>query len=162
MARIRGDDAQATLFYQESLSIRREMSDRTGIAAVLINLGFVAERQDDLFTMATRFSESLGLSIDVKERGLIAICLVGLARMANMVGQPVRAVRLLGATVSLHESIGRISDSIDRPDYDQTASALRAQLSEEAFAAAWAAGRAMTLEQAIADALGADAGLTGI
>jgi hypothetical protein len=38
---------------------------------------------------------------------------------------------------------------------DDLASA-RATLGEEAFAAAWAEGRAMTLDEAIADALGED------
>ena len=36
---------------------------------------------------------------------------------------------------------------------------LQSQLDEATFAAAWAAGRALTLEQAIADALGEHAGL---
>ena len=44
-------------------------------------------------------------------------------------------------------------DPIDRADYDRDVAAIRAQLDETTFAAAWAAGRALSLEQAIAEAL---------
>ena len=42
---------------------------------------------------------------------------------------------------------------IDRPEQDRIIIKVRAQMDEAAFAAAWAAGRAMTLEQAIAEAI---------
>jgi len=54
---------------------------------------------------------------------------------------------------SLHETIGSLRPPIERAKYDRSLAAVHAALSEEAFAAAWSAGRAMTLEQAIADAL---------
>jgi hypothetical protein len=41
----------------------------------------------------------------------------------------------------------------DRPVVDRAVAATRRSLGEEAFAAAWAEGRAMTLEQALAYAL---------
>ena len=42
----------------------------------------------------------------------------------------------------------------DASDIERLVATARAQLGEEAFAAAWAAGRALTLEQAVAEALG--------
>jgi len=44
-------------------------------------------------------------------------------------------------------------EPIHRVEYDRTVAAIQTQLNEAAFAAAWAEGRAMTLEQAIAYAL---------
>jgi hypothetical protein len=41
----------------------------------------------------------------------------------------------------------------ERRDYERIVATARAQLGEEAFAMAWAAGRAMSLDQAIAYAL---------
>ena len=41
----------------------------------------------------------------------------------------------------------------DHADYERFVAAARSDLDEEAFAAAWAKGRAMTLEQAIAYAI---------
>ena len=40
-----------------------------------------------------------------------------------------------------------------RADYDRIVAAARAQLDEAAFDVAWAAGRALTLDEAIAEAL---------
>ena len=41
----------------------------------------------------------------------------------------------------------------DRAHYDQTITTIRARLGERAFATTWAEGHALTLEQAIAEAL---------
>jgi hypothetical protein len=41
----------------------------------------------------------------------------------------------------------------DRPTHERALAAARQGLSEPAFAVAWAAGRALSLEQAIAEAL---------
>jgi len=42
---------------------------------------------------------------------------------------------------------------VERPDYDRAVAAARAQLGEVAFSSGWAEGRAMTLEQAVENAL---------
>ena len=41
----------------------------------------------------------------------------------------------------------------DRIHYERTIAAIRAQIDADTFAAAWAAGRTLTLEQAIAESL---------
>jgi hypothetical protein len=46
----------------------------------------------------------------------------------------------------------------NRIAHDQNVAIARTQLDEATFAAAWAEGRAMTLEQAVAYALGGDIG----
>src|SRR5436853_427788 len=67
--------------------------------------------------------------------------------------QPARAARLMGAAEALHEALHIPVPYCSRADHDRAVAAARAALGEEAFAAAWAEGRAMTLEQAIAFAL---------
>jgi hypothetical protein len=42
---------------------------------------------------------------------------------------------------------------VDRAAYDRSVAGARASVDEEAFSAAWAASRSMTLEQALAEAL---------
>jgi len=49
--------------------------------------------------------------------------------------------------------MGQVVEPGDRTEYDRNAAVARTQLGAQAFAAAWTAGRAMTMEQAIADAL---------
>jgi hypothetical protein len=65
-------------------------------------------------------------------------------------GRPERAATLLGAAAALLEAGGLQMDPIDRAEYDRAAAATRALLGEATFAAAQAAGQAMSLEQAVA------------
>ena len=64
-----------------------------------------------------------------------------------------RAVRLWGAAVVAREHLGIPLPPVDRAIYDCTMTAVRAELDDTAWQAAWAEGRAMTREQAIAYAL---------
>jgi hypothetical protein len=72
--------------------------------------------------------------------------------VAGVQGQPERAARLFGATDVLRAALGLPVRPADRRRYDRDVSAVRAALGAETFAAAWAAGRALSLEQAIAEA----------
>jgi hypothetical protein len=64
-----------------------------------------------------------------------------------------RAGRLYGAAESLREAIGWPRAPAEWEEHEGQVAAARARLGEAAFATAWAEGRAMTLEQAIAHAL---------
>jgi len=64
-----------------------------------------------------------------------------------------RAARLFGAAQALAETSANQSTFFDRVEFQRSVDALRAALGEEVFTAAWAEGRAMTVEQAIAYAL---------
>jgi hypothetical protein len=67
-------------------------------------------------------------------------------------GQPVRAAQLFGAAEGLRARIGALGQPSERAVYEESVASVRAALGENAFSAAWAEGRAMTLEQAIAEA----------
>jgi hypothetical protein len=69
-------------------------------------------------------------------------------------GQPARAARLFGASLAQKEALAGRTGSLPvrAAIYDDVVGAARATLGEERFAAAWAEGRAMALEQAIAEA----------
>jgi hypothetical protein len=71
--------------------------------------------------------------------------------------QPERAARLFGAAEALHEAIGKPLPPFLRADYDRDVAAVHAQLDDATFDAAWAAGQALSLEQAIAEALAGSA-----
>jgi hypothetical protein len=81
----------------------------------------------------------------------IAICLAGLAGIA-LESQPAWAARLLGVVEALCETIGAPLLPAEQAHYERDRVTARDVLGQEAFAAAWAEGRAMALEQAIADA----------
>jgi DNA-binding CsgD family transcriptional regulator len=88
-------------------------------------------------------------------------CLEGLAAIAGTRRAADRAARLFGAAEAIREALGAPLFSPNRPWLDRDVTAVRAQLDPAVFAAAWAEGRAMPFDEAIAYALSeADAGTT--
>ena len=70
-----------------------------------------------------------------------------------MRGQSTGAVRLFGGAATARETLGAPLSPMDHQEYSRITMAVRSQLSEAAFASAWADGCAMSLEQAISYAL---------
>lgn len=64
-------------------------------------------------------------------------------------GKPQHAARLLGAAEALRKTTGVLVSTADRGEYERHVSSARAGLEEKVFAAAWAEGRAISLEQVI-------------
>jgi hypothetical protein len=89
----------------------------------------------------------------------MAQALEDFAGLAGRQKQWERAVRLLGAAEAVVQTFGRSLPVAVPEEYQRTVDGARAALGEAAFAAAWEAGRALSLEEAIRCALGeADAG----
>ena len=86
----------------------------------------------------------------------LAQSLEDLAVLAGREQQAERAIRLLGAGEAFCETLGARPPVAVAEEYERTVAEGRAALGETAFAAAWAEGRAMSLEQAVAYALGED------
>ena len=82
----------------------------------------------------------------------IELCLEGFAALAGRRGKPERAAQLLRAAAAPRASIDDRTDPADSIQRDHALTAVRAALGEAAFAAAWADGRSMAMEQAIAHA----------
>ena len=80
-----------------------------------------------------------------------------LAAIIAAQGNAVRAEQLYGAVEALFDTLAVPCPTIDRIEYDRSLAAVRAQLDEAIYTAACAAGRALTIEQAIESAL-ADTG----
>jgi hypothetical protein len=96
---------------------------------------------------------SLKVWWEVGHKPEIAVCLERLAGVACAQDQPERAARLLGAAEALRQAICAPQPPADRLGWEHSCSSVRAKLGEAMFSAAWVAGRAMTLEQAVAYAL---------
>jgi predicted ATPase/transcriptional regulator with XRE-family HTH domain len=157
VAREQGDDARAHSLFEESLAIRQELGDQSGIALVLYDLGRVRQRQGDLAGACRLFSESLTLLRELKDKVGLALVLEALGQIACVQRDGKRAAQLFGAAEDLYIAGHVVRAPVTHNDYHRTVAAIRAHLDEATFAAAWAEGRAMTLEQAIAYALGEDA-----
>jgi len=94
---------------------------------------------------------------ELGDRQGLAMCLAGLAMAAAVDEDPRRAARLWGAAEALRQSIGVRSSAASRVMREQLTAIAREQLGDEVFAAAWAEGQKLTIEQAIELALQSEA-----
>jgi hypothetical protein len=157
---------------------RRELGHKGGIARSLGHLGEVAASQDEDETAASLYGESLALRRELGDRRSIATCLERLAGLAARLGHRrqraensadgggaafdtgdprpcfARAARLFGAAEALRESLGAPLSPSERDEYEGLVSLARDGLDATAFAAAWAEGRSLPMEEANARALG--------
>jgi predicted ATPase/class 3 adenylate cyclase len=153
VARNQGDYQRARALYEESLEIQRQLGHHADTAWLLEGLAAVARSQREYKEATVFYKESLGIYRRTGEQRGIASGLEGLAGVAADDDQAERAARLFGAADALREAIGAPLAPGERADYDRHLAAARAALGEGAFAAAWAEGRALPMEQAIALAL---------
>jgi len=148
------DYARAEALLKESLVLWKELGHKHAITAALSELGIVALSQGDHQRAAALYRESLDLAAEQGDRLGVAKCLAGLAAGAAAQGEYALAARLFGAAEALRESIGAPMPVSDRVWYDRYVASVRASLTGEDLAAAWAHGRALSLDEAIRDALG--------
>jgi len=115
-----------------------------------------------------RYQEVLTILHEMSSQQFLAACLEGLA--AAVVAQAAEqepdmqtrwAAQLWGAAASLREVMGTPLPVVQRPAYEQAQTAARGRLGDHLFAAAWAEGRSMTPEQAVA-AQGKEMSLTSV
>jgi hypothetical protein len=117
------------------------------------SLGEVVCRQGDYGTARDLFVDSLVIRRELGDERGAAECLEGLAIVIGAQGEPERASWLFGAIQALRERIGATLPPADRVKHKGQVESVRSRLGETAFAAALAAGRAITLDQAITEAL---------
>lgn len=152
-AQLRGDYNRASELHHESLELFRSLGQQNfGLPWAYHSLGETALGQNRPGEGERWLRQALTASQPLNDQAMLAWCLAGLGTAAALGDQPERAARLWGAAERLRQSIGCRSAPAARATYERAMAAARAQLGEEAFAAAWAAGQAMLLEQAISEA----------
>jgi predicted ATPase/serine/threonine protein kinase/DNA-binding CsgD family transcriptional regulator len=146
---LQGDPVRATALAEEGLVLFRELDDKALITLALETLGSIALSQGNLERAIACFTEGLSVAREIGNQTFIAWYLMGLARVAVVEAQLKRAAQLFGAAEVRYDVNKELSPN-QRDDYERMISSVRAQLGEQAFAAAWAEGRTMTLEQILA------------
>jgi non-specific serine/threonine protein kinase len=149
---------QALTLAEELLDVARHLDTLTSLnvqAYVDSNLAAVAQRQGDVSSARSYAERAL---LPVREHGFrvwAVECLRILAWVADQMGIGARAARLFGACATEAERQG-IVGYVEYVEHAATRAATRAMMDEDAWAAAFAAGRALALEQAVAEALGTE------
>jgi len=144
-----GDIATARRLSEKSLVINREIGHREHTAESLFLLARVEARRGDNLAARDLYEQSLAIEKEGNSNSDIALYLEGLAGVVVAQGEPAWAARLYGAAEALRDAKSVPIPPVYRAEYERAVAATRAQLGEQAFAAAWAEGRAMTPEQAL-------------
>ncbi|MEZ4564010.1 MAG: tetratricopeptide repeat protein [Thermomicrobiales bacterium] len=145
-------DLAASLF-DASLATARVAGNELGIARTLSNLGHVAADQGDHARAIALYRESLELQAEVGDLRGIAWSLERIPALPVAWQWPEQAAQLFGAAAAARDAAGLPLPPAGRDWYDRAVAEVQAHLGEAAFRAAWAAGRALPLPQAIAAAL---------
>jgi predicted ATPase/transcriptional regulator with XRE-family HTH domain len=149
-----GDLARAAAFSEEALTLCRRAGELDSEVNTLCVLGQLARQHGDLTTAMTLQQQGLTLARALGDPFRTAETLEYLVAVVGTEGQGEQAARLLGAAAALRESIGTPQPPPEGASVETAVAAARATLGEEAWAAAFAAGRALSVEEAIAEALG--------
>ena len=170
-----GNLAAAYVQAEEALGFFRELSYKGGMAEALFVLARVQARQSNYSAARSRYEEILTLAREGDDtcnihvsyrvehiRDLpgrpsedddqlnIPFYVEGLAEVVAAQGEGAWAARLWGAAEAMREGIHAPLPTVFRTEYEHAIAAARTQVGEKLFTAAWAQGRAMTLEQVLA------------
>jgi non-specific serine/threonine protein kinase len=147
------DLARSTAYCEEALTLFRAIDQPFSIAKALFGLGYLAYRRGDIRRATAALGEAIALRWELHDLWELVEPLEDLADVAALTGRPAQAARLYGAVEALRERIGKPIPPFYRAEYERELTISRTALGDAAFAAGRSAGRALPLDQAIAEAL---------
>jgi tetratricopeptide (TPR) repeat protein len=165
LALAQGHYNSARSLYEESHGMYQALGETWGVAGALCGLGKTAARQGDHAVACSFFQESLAL----QQRRLgdkasvaslleeLAVALLAAAKAGYQQKDVARrAIRLLGAAEALRETLGFNEAPAEAANIEASIASTRAVLGQDVFVAAWTAGKSLTWEQAVTEALKQD------
>ena len=155
LALAEGDFAHTERLLDESEELLRAAGSWWHLTANLIIRATVTAVRSDHARTLVLLRESLAIAPCLQDTQAIVYSPEGLAGALVMLGgQERRAARLFGTAEALRERTGSvITMPLWRQLYERHLATLRAQLAADELAAAWAEGRALTPDEAVAEAL---------
>ncbi len=149
----RKDPARAAIELEKALVDFRRLGDHRQVCMVVGNLGSVMISNGEFERARAGLSESLVLARRLGYRWWIGWCLNELGRVAALTGESERAARLFGATLALRSVTGEPLRPGPKRDQDEMLAMIQVTFGGAATAAALEAGAALSLDDAIAEAL---------
>ncbi|GAA0366047.1 LuxR family transcriptional regulator [Microbispora corallina] len=154
-----GDAERAGRLFERSLALA-ESHGESWIRSILLGHFAIHEwRQGDYGRATSLAQESLRAGRGFDDRVTIGLALETLGWIRQSTGDPVGAARMLGAADGVCRTAGVTALWVDRHRefHERCASALRAEMGERAFGGALRRGQWLTLDDALAEALGEQA-----
>jgi predicted ATPase/DNA-binding SARP family transcriptional activator len=154
MALTAGDVPEAVTWLTEALELAREVGDDREIGAASRSLAAAMIELGEGAQATTLLAESLALARELGEPHGIAVCLDTFAGLAAMGGEVERAATLFGASDAARASIGAKRQPDHQILYDRWLARTLAHLDTNTYSTYYESGRALTLDEACALAIG--------
>ena len=154
MALTAGDVPEGVTWLTEALELAREVGDDREIGAASRSLAAAMIELGDGAQATSLLAESLALARELGEPHGIAVCLDTFAGLAATGGEVERAATLFGASDAARASIGAQRQPDHQILYDRWLARTLAHLDTNAYSIHYESGRALTLDEACALALG--------
>jgi predicted ATPase/DNA-binding CsgD family transcriptional regulator len=152
-----GDTTLAVARLDKEIGRYRETGEQLSLAVGLSNFGLALSALGDTGRAADVHREGLTLNRQLGILEGVIFNIAGLAVIAERSRATEQAIRLFAAAETLEKTIGAALSPLrtlpNRPVFEGSLEAARARSSEAIFAAAWGAGHALTIEEAIAEAM---------
>jgi predicted ATPase len=148
-----GNFAKARARLEEAVVLLRQIGDRWAIANSLNNLGNVYRSLGVPDKAKSLYNESLEINRDLGDLWAIAYLLEDIGVLALSQGNPIRALRLAAASSGIRQKIGASLSPAEEARLEKLMAPAQQMLTDSMQEAAVAGGKALNLEQAIAEAL---------
>ncbi len=145
---------QAKSLFERSLTIWRELGSVREVPMAMHNLASVVLRQGDVGRAQDMFRANLETHRAQRNREGILRGLLGFAALASTLGLAFESAQLYAAVAAHSRPNSAIRWPPEKVDYEHYIGLARQALSDAAFEAAQTSGRAMSVEQAVEQALG--------
>lgn len=152
-ARFQGRFDRAQQFFEEGLRIFKHIGHKGMIAASSSEIAHTQRAMGNYTEAKKTYLETIKVFQDYGNRPSVAHQLECFAMIAIVEEEPQRAAKLFGAADAIRVVTGHQRTDEEEVEEAQFMSRLRAMLTEAEFNSLWAAGRSMTMEQAIELAL---------
>ena len=148
-----GQTAEAREWLGRAMAAWEEMGDRRMALVARSDLAHALRRGGEIKEAEALYRETLHGWQHAGNRGAMANQLECFAFLAIAKDDPVRAARLFGAAQAIREVAGSAMVAAEQAEYDAAVGQLRGSLAAAAFDSAWAEGRRLTTDDAVALAL---------
>jgi DNA-binding CsgD family transcriptional regulator/tetratricopeptide (TPR) repeat protein len=150
---LEGNSATGGALLERALRTCREIGERRGIGENLYHLAHVALERRDLPLARARLRECLLIEQALGQPRMIAFAVEGCARLATTLRRHELALCLAGAAATLRTAVGAPLSPSECRWLERWLAPARSALSPASRAVVWAAGQALSAEEACAEAL---------
>jgi predicted ATPase/DNA-binding CsgD family transcriptional regulator len=135
----------ARSLFEEGEALFREMGHREGLAWMYVAYALLALEAGDNAAAQARYEQAESIARELHHRVLLVTCLEVLAGITGP-RDPLQAARLWGTAEALRQGLGVPLPPIEKAAIDRSIALARTQTDRNAFAVAWAEGRAASPE----------------